>query len=64
MYARVSRSHKDMEPELSCVDGTSGKSAGLGQLPVEGNMLHCSIGLCRKYVRRICAVNNVTILVV
>ena len=51
VYARVSRSHRDMEPELSCVNGTSWKSDGLGQLPVEGNILRCSIGLCRKYKR-------------
>ena len=48
VYARVSRAHKDMEAELSCVDGTSGKSNGLGPLPVQGYLIHCSMGLARK----------------
>lgn len=47
VYARVSRAHRDMEAELSCMD-TSGKANGLGQLPVEGYLVHCSIGLARK----------------
>ena len=47
VYARVSRAHRDSEPELSCVD-PSGKANGLGPLPVSGYLFKCSIGLCRK----------------
>lgn len=48
VYVVVSHAHRDMEAQLSCVDGTSGKADGLGQLPESGYLLHCSIGLSRK----------------
>ena len=52
VYARVSRAHRDMEAELSCIDG-SGKASGLGPLPVAGYLIQrCSIGLARKWVTR------------
>ena len=48
VYARVSHAHKDLETELSCVEGSSGKANGLGALPVAGYLQHCSMGLARK----------------
>ncbi len=49
VYARVVRAHKDIEPELSCME-VSGKASGLGPLPASpsGYMLQCSMGLSRK----------------
>ncbi|KAK9729373.1 exosome non-catalytic core subunit rrp40 [Basidiobolus ranarum] len=47
VYARVSLANKDMEPELECVNPTSGKSEGYGELK-DGFMFKCSLGLCRK----------------
>ncbi len=46
VYARLTLSNKDMDPELSCTT-TSGKANGMGKL--EGGFLaDCSLGLCRK----------------
>ena len=47
VYGIVTRAHPHCEPEMACVDG-SGKSDGLGPLPVQGYMIKCSLGLCRK----------------
>lgn len=49
VYCRVSRAHRAIEAELSCVEG-SGKAGGLGPLPSSphSNLFHCSLGLCRK----------------
>ena len=47
VWARVSRAHRHMEAELSCVE-VSGKGNGLGKLPVAGYLIHCSSGLARK----------------
>lgn len=58
VYARVSRAHKHMEPELCCVE-TNGKANGLGKLDDTGYMLHCSLGLCRNLLRQSCPVLRV-----
>ena len=46
VYARLATANKDIEPEIECVDPTTGKSAGFGELKggllVEGlSMLWC-----------------------
>ena len=52
MYARVHRASRDMEPEVSCVEETSGKAELLGPLVATPTsysyLLECSLGLCRK----------------
>ncbi|ODQ50473.1 hypothetical protein SAICODRAFT_31799, partial [Saitoella complicata NRRL Y-17804] len=47
VYARVTLANKDMEPELECVDPTTGKSAGFGELK-EGYVMTASLSLCRR----------------
>lgn len=49
VYARVSMACKDMEPELDCVNPTTGKADGLGELK-EGNIIKVSTGLARRFV--------------
>ena len=46
VYARVSLSHKDMEPELECFDVNTGKAEGFGELK-GGFIVQCSLRLCR-----------------
>lgn len=47
VYARVSSASGDMDPELSCVSASSGKSEGLG--PLKGGMLFdISSGFARR----------------
>ncbi|KAG8907853.1 exosome non-catalytic core subunit rrp40 [Tulasnella sp. 403] len=50
VYARVSVAHKDMEPELECVDANTRKSEGFGELK-DGFLLQASLALCRSYVQ-------------
>ncbi|GJP81995.1 hypothetical protein CLOP_g12119 [Closterium sp. NIES-67] len=45
VYARVVKTHRDADPELSCVDA-SGKAAEFGPL-VGGHLFDCSTGLAR-----------------
>ncbi len=47
MYGRVSLANKDMEPEVECVNHTTGKSAGFGLLK-DGYVLKTSLNLCRR----------------
>ena len=48
VYARVATANKDIEPEIECVDPSTGKSAGFGEL--KGGLLvdGLSMGWCRK----------------
>lgn len=46
MYARISLAHRDMETELECIDPTTGKSAGFGELK-DGFMVTVSLKLAR-----------------
>jgi len=48
VYARVATANKDIEPEIECVDPTTGKSAGFGEL--KGGLLvdGLSLGWCRR----------------
>ncbi|EEB09142.1 exosome subunit Rrp40 [Schizosaccharomyces japonicus yFS275] len=55
VYARVSLADKDMEPELECVDATSGKAAGFGEL--KGGYLIQNISL--SHVRSLLQSSNV-----
>lgn len=55
VYARVSLSHKDMEPELECFDAQTHKAAGFGELK-GGFLVRCSLGLCRTYVQFVIAI--------
>lgn len=50
LYMRVIKAHRDMTPELSCVDAT-GKASGFGQLK-DGFMFQCSTGLARALLTR------------
>lgn len=47
VYARVTLANKDMEPELQCVNPTTAKSDGYGELK-GGLVIKCSLGLCRR----------------
>lgn len=47
LYARVSLSHKDMEPELECFDAQTRKSEGYGELK-GGFVISCSLKTCRQ----------------
>ncbi|KAF9508341.1 hypothetical protein BS47DRAFT_1302998 [Hydnum rufescens UP504] len=47
IYARVCLAHRDMEPEIECVDPTTHKSDGFGELK-SGFMVTCSLGLARS----------------
>jgi exosome complex component RRP40 len=49
VYARVSLAHKDMEPELECVDAQSRKSSGFGELK-GGFLVRCSLKMSRLCV--------------
>ena len=49
VYARVSVASRDMEPELECVDATTGKAEGFGELK-GGLMIHTSLEFARQYV--------------
>ena len=50
VYAQVTVSNKDIEPEISCVN-SKGKSAGFGVLK-GGNLLNCSLSLSRSLLSR------------
>ncbi|RKP09078.1 hypothetical protein THASP1DRAFT_34496 [Thamnocephalis sphaerospora] len=50
IYARVSLADKDMEPELECLNPTTGRSEGYGELK-DGFMITCSLGHCRRLLR-------------
>jgi len=47
VYARVSLTSRDMDPELECFDPASGKSDGFGELK-GGLMVFCSLQICRQ----------------
>ena len=47
VYARVVSALRDMEPELECVDGATGKAEGFGELKA-GLVVDCSLQLCRR----------------
>lgn len=49
VYARVTLANKDMEPELDCVNPTTGKADGFGELK-DGFVIKSSLGLARRYV--------------
>lgn len=51
VYARVATANKDIEPEIECVDPTTGKSAGFGEL--KGGLLveGLSMQWCRRLMR-------------
>jgi exosome complex component RRP40 len=51
VYARVATANKDIEPEIECVDPSSGKSAGFGEL--KGGLLvdGLRMGWCRRLLR-------------
>ncbi|WWC88779.1 uncharacterized protein L201_003692 [Kwoniella dendrophila CBS 6074] len=46
VYARVSLSTRDLEPEIECFDPNTGKAEGFGEL-TGGTMVTCSLQLCR-----------------
>jgi exosome complex component RRP40 len=46
VYARVSLAHKDMEPELECVDAQTRKASGFGDLK-GGFLVRCSLKMSR-----------------
>jgi exosome complex component RRP40 len=48
VYGRITVSNRDMEPEMECL-GISGKSEGFGELPLEGNAIHVSLSMARRY---------------
>ena len=52
VYARVATANKDIEPEIECVDPSSGKSAGYGEL--KGGLLVDGLSLqwCRRLMRQ------------
>ena len=51
MYARVATANKDIEPEIECVDPTTAKSAGFGEL--RGGLLveGLSMQWCRQLMK-------------
>ena len=54
VFCRVQSANKDMEAELSCVDG-SGKAAGMG-LVSGGTLLEVSLGYARRLLRADCPI--------
>ncbi|KAI5074353.1 hypothetical protein GOP47_0010314 [Adiantum capillus-veneris] len=50
LYMRVVKAHRDMTPEVSCVDAM-GKASGFGQLK-DGFVFQCSTGLARALLSR------------
>ncbi|RKP27615.1 hypothetical protein SYNPS1DRAFT_12418 [Syncephalis pseudoplumigaleata] len=50
VYARVSLADKDMEPELECVNPSTGRSDGYGEL-TDGFMVHCGLAHCLRLLR-------------
>jgi exosome complex component RRP40 len=51
VYARVSISTRDMEPELECFDASTGKAEGFGELK-GGLIIGCTLQLCRQFVAK------------
>ncbi|KAK6100138.1 exosome non-catalytic core subunit rrp40 [Batrachochytrium dendrobatidis] len=51
VYARVSLANKDMEPEIECINPSSGKADGFGELN-DGFMIKCSLGMCRSLMAK------------
>ncbi|SAM03289.1 hypothetical protein [Absidia glauca] len=47
VYCRVSMANPDMEPELECVNPTTSRADGFGELK-GGFVFKCSLGLCRR----------------
>ena len=47
VYCRVAMANRDMEAELECVNPTTGKADGFGELK-NGFVIKCSLGLCRR----------------
>ncbi|KAI8993456.1 hypothetical protein BDB01DRAFT_716292 [Pilobolus umbonatus] len=47
VYCRVSMANRDMEAELECINPTTGKADGFGELK-NGFVFKCSLGLCRR----------------
>ncbi|CAO3701000.1 unnamed protein product [Rhizopus stolonifer] len=47
VYARVSMANRDMEAELECVNPSTGKADGFGEL-TGGLSFNASLGLCRR----------------
>lgn len=46
VYARVSLANRDMEPEVECIDPTTHKADGFGELK-SGFIVKCSLGFAR-----------------
>ena len=49
VYARVSLTHKDMEPGFECFDAQTHKAEGFLEL-MEGLLVRCSLKMSRKCV--------------
>ncbi|KAI8884552.1 hypothetical protein K501DRAFT_217420 [Backusella circina FSU 941] len=47
VYCRVAMANRDMEAELECINPSSGKADGFGELK-GGFVFTCSLGLCRR----------------
>ncbi|CAO3584382.1 unnamed protein product [Absidia cylindrospora] len=47
VYCRVSLANPDMEPEFKCVNPTTSRADGFGELK-GGFVFKCSLGLCRR----------------
>lgn len=47
VYCRVAMANKDMEAELECINPTTGRADGFGELK-GGYVFKCSLGLCRR----------------
>ncbi|CDH50149.1 exosome complex exonuclease rrp40 [Lichtheimia corymbifera JMRC:FSU:9682] len=47
VYCRIAMANRDMEAELDCINPTTGKADGFGELK-GGYMIKCSLGLCRR----------------
>lgn len=48
IYARISLAHRDMETELECLNPTTGKSEGFGELKSGIMIDNLSLNLCRS----------------
>jgi len=51
VYARVATANKDIEPEIECVDPSTGKAAGFGELKSGLIVDGLSMGWCRSLLR-------------
>ncbi|XP_039251483.2 exosome complex component RRP40-like [Styela clava] len=54
VFGKLISANKDMEPELSCIDQSSGKANGMGPVPSNGLLITVPLNLVRKILSPDC----------